>query len=210
MQLLGYHHLVQTTPLAQQAVSLLIRRMADPVEEVADAALTALLEYGPHALTQVMSACEDSDSDRARRALSWLAGSPQCALSEPNAVLAAYAALTAESGEVRAQAAHCIGSLLAEWQGLAATAQDEHVGAALARSPGRLCKACRDSDPQVRAAAASALGHCRPRDIAEAAAVLDALQEALGDNSSRAVREAAAHALGGLARVLSAESRAAL
>lgn len=190
---------MQTTLLAQQAVTLLIRRMADPVEEVAEAALASLLEYGPHALTQVMAACEDRDSDRAQRALRWLAESAVFTLTEPNALFAVYAAMTAESGEVRAQAAECLGRLVLAWQGISTNARDEHVGDALARSTGRLCKACRDPDPQVRASAASALAYCQLDDGSEATDVLDALQETLGDNSSRAVREAAALSLGQLA-----------
>jgi hypothetical protein len=93
------------TDLAQQVIAALLRRLADPVTEVADAALESLLEYGDLAVPGVLTALGDLDPDRAVRAGMFLGRLPGLVLADPAVLAGLQQALAAEDGAVRATAA---------------------------------------------------------------------------------------------------------
>jgi HEAT repeat protein len=179
--------------LAGAAIDALVRRLADPVPDVADAALEALLEFGALALPAIVAACGDPDVDRAMRAIAWLG---RVDVDTPAEVWGAvHAAQADERAAVRAVALNTAGQLLSR----NAVPQADHAGltyADMSTTIGNVCAACRDEDPSVREAAARALAHAPQANVE----VATALQSALNDQSSRAVREAAARSLGLLAR----------
>ena len=186
------------TSLIQQAVAALVRRLADPVPEVADTALEALLEFGPPALEQVLAAAQDEDADRATRAVLWLARLPGLVLATPTALDALFAAQHAADGAVRATATSALGSLLSFCIMSGLPGDDGQLGGTLDHAHDVLCAGCTDDDPQVREAAARALGNALHAD----AELVGALRAALNDGTSRAVRQAAAESLGRVAGML--------
>jgi hypothetical protein len=184
--------------LAQQAVAALVRRLADPVPEVADAALEALLEFGAPALEQIRAATADADPDRATRAVLWLARLPRLTLAEPAALDSVFAALRSSDGSLRATAASALGALLSFCVMSGLPGDDGQLRGALDHAHDLLCAGCTDPDPQVREASAHALANALRCD----AAAVDSLRQALNDASSRAVRQAAAQSLGRLAGLI--------
>jgi HEAT repeat protein len=189
--------------LATSVIAALVRRLGDPVPEVADAALAALVQFDVAALPPAVAACGDSDTERATRAVRLLGLLPDAAGADKKAQEALMRALHDERPVIRAEAANTL-RILMEYLNLQALmygraesdgGTDVFLKAALAE----LCTACRDADPLVREAAATALGAASR----VSPAIAEALQAALNDHTSRAVREAAARSLGKLADQLS-------
>lgn len=187
-----------TAPLAQQAIAALVRRLADPVPEVADAALESLLDFGPAAVDPICAATADDDADRATRALLWLGRQPGLTLAAPAALDAVLTALRGADRAVRATAAGALGGLLSHCVMTGLPGGDGELRATLDHAHDLLCAGCTDDDPLVREAAAAALGNALRCD----AVTVECLRSALSDATSRAVRQAAAQSLGRLAGLM--------